>query len=78
MQIFPFLRRSLLLFVACLAATWAHAAAAVDNPRPFVVPELTSWQGARGEFHPTGRIVVSDRAFLPVAERFAADRKSVV
>ena len=73
MQLFPFLRRSLLLFVACLAATWAHAAAAVDNPRPFVVPELTSWQGARGEFHPTGRIVVSDRAFLPVAERFASD-----
>ena len=66
MQIFPFLRRSLLFFVACLAATWAHAAAAVDNPRPFVVPELTSWQGARGEFHPTGRIVVSDRAFLPL------------
>ena len=45
----------------------------LTNPLPFVVPELTSWQGARGEFHPTGRIVVSDRAFLPVAERFAAD-----
>lgn len=62
-----------LTFVALFVTVGANAAAAVDNPRPFVVPELTSWQGARGEFHPTGRIVVTDRAFLPVAERFAAD-----
>ena len=62
-----------LTFVALFVTVCVQAAAAVDNPRPFVVPELTSWQGARGEFHPTGRIVVTDRAFLPVAERFAAD-----
>ena len=62
-----------LTFVALFVTVGANAAAAVDNPRPFVVPELTSWQGARGDFHPTGRIVVTDRAFLPVAERFAAD-----
>jgi len=62
-----------LTFVALFVTVGANADAAVDNPRPFVVPELTSWQGARGDFHPTGRIVVTDRAFLPVAERFAAD-----
>lgn len=62
-----------LTFVALFVTVGANAAAAVDNPRPFVVPELTSWQGARGEFHPAGRVVVTDRAFLPVAERFAAD-----
>ena len=62
-----------LTFVALFVTVGANAASAVDNPRPFVVPELTSWQGARGDFHPTGRIVVTDRAFLPVAERFAAD-----
>ena len=62
-----------LTFVALFVTVGANAAAAVDNPRPFVVPELTSWQGARGDFNPTGRIVVTDRAFLSVAERFAAD-----
>lgn len=62
-----------LTFVALFVTVGANAAAAVGNPRPFVVPELTSWQGASGDFHPTGRIVVTDRAFLPVAERFAAD-----
>lgn len=28
------------------------------NPKPFVIPELTSWTGAEGKFIPTGRVIV--------------------
>ena len=35
--------------------------AMAQNARPFVVPELTSWQGGKGNFVPSGRIVVQDR-----------------
>lgn len=47
--------------------------AMAQNPRPFVVPELTSWQGGKGNFVPSGRIVVQDRQFLPAARAFAQD-----
>ena len=47
--------------------------AMAQNARPFVVPELTSWQGGKGNFVPSGRIVVQDRQFLPAARAFAQD-----
>lgn len=48
--------------------TWADV-----NPKPFVIPELSSWQGAEGNFHPSGRVVVLDEQLLSVAQSFVAD-----
>ena len=31
------------------------------NPKPFVVPELTQWQGGEGEMQPSGQLVHSRR-----------------
>lgn len=58
-----------LLFGSVLAALPMQA----QNPRPFVVPELTSWQGGSGKFFPSGKIVVQDRMLLPAARAFAQD-----
>lgn len=64
---------SLLVFVAsAVAALYAEV-----NPQPFVVPELTSWKGAQGRFHPSGRIVVQDKQLHAVAESFAADYRTM-
>lgn len=43
------------------------------NERPFVIPELTSWQGDKGFLLPSGRIVVTDPAFRVAAQQFATD-----
>lgn len=61
-------------FAFLLAFGGTLAVQAEVNPKPFVVPELTSWQGAEGRFVPSGRIVVpSNKSLRVVAERFAAD-----
>ena len=61
-------------FALLLAFGGTLAVQAEVNPKPFVVPELTSWQGAEGRFVPSGRIVVpSNKSLRVVAERFAAD-----
>ena len=61
-------------FALLLAFGGTLAVQAEVNPKPFVVPELTSWQGAGGRFVPSGRIVVpSNKSLRVVAERFAAD-----
>ena len=61
-------------FALLLAFGGTLAVLAEVNPKPFVVPELTSWQGAEGRFVPSGRIVVSsNKSLRVVAERFAAD-----
>lgn len=44
-----------------------------ENPKPFVVPELSCWQGGEGWFSPSGRIVVTTSSLLTVAEDFADD-----
>lgn len=46
------------------------------NEKPFVIPELTSWQGEEGMFVPSGRIVVKDKrsaSVMEVARRLSAD-----
>ena len=46
-----------------------------QNAKPFVVPELTSWQGGEGKFSPSGRIVLASKskALRSAAEALAAD-----
>lgn len=58
------------LFVATMS--WADV-----NPKPFVIPELTSWQGAEGNFVPSGRVVVLSKQLLPVAQAFANDYQTM-
>lgn len=62
--------RVLILFL-CLG--WSVLAQ--SNPKPFVIPELTEWQGAEGEFSPSGRIVLSSssKELRAVAEELAND-----
>lgn len=43
------------------------------QPRPFVVPELRSWQGAEGHVVLSGRIIVTHAGLRPVAEALSAD-----
>ena len=44
-----------------------------ENAKPFVVPELSCWQGGEGWFSPSGRIVVATPSLSIVAEDFAHD-----
>lgn len=46
-----------------------------QNAKPFVVPELTSWQGGEGKFSPSGRIVLASKskALRSAADALAAD-----
>lgn len=51
-----------------------------NNPKPFVIPELTSWQGAEGVFVPMGRIVLprdASREVEGVARAFATDYQTM-
>lgn len=68
------MKRIFSLAAALLVATmsWADV-----NPKPFVIPELTSWQGAEGNFVPSGRVVVFSKQLLPVAQAFAADYQTM-
>ena len=64
-----------LFFAAALFATsmaWADV-----NPKPFVIPELSSWQGAEGKFVPSGRVVVLSKQLAPVAQAFVGDYKTM-
>ena len=47
------------------------------NPKPFVIPELTSWTGAEGMFAPSGRVAVKsgNKELMRIAQEFAADYK---
>ena len=49
------------------------------NPKPFVIPELTQWQGSEGQFNPSGRIAVrgNNKELMRVAQAFAADYKTM-
>lgn len=63
------------VILAIVFATCFTQANAQVNAKPFVVPELTTWAGAEGNFEPTGRIVVKGRnaALLAAAQSFAND-----
>ena len=42
------------------------------NEKPFVTPELTSWQGAEGRVVPSGRVILKGNVKVlgPVVDRF--------
>ncbi len=64
------------LILLCLLITGINYSLTAEiNPKPFVIPELTSWQGGEGSFNPTGRIVLGSKhkALRQVAEQFRAD-----
>ena len=65
---------------ACLfLCLFASNAFAEINPKPFVIPELTQWIGAEGNFTPSGRIAVrgNNKELMRVAKAFAADYKAI-
>lgn len=67
--------KKILLFTA--AFIFSAAIAAELNPKPFVIPELTTWKGAEGHFMPSGRIVVTAKELRPAAEAFARDYQTM-
>lgn len=61
-------------FAVTLCALFCTLAAAAGNPKPFVIPELVSWEGGSGHFTLTPATVIThDEATTAVAERFAAE-----
>ena len=68
--------KRLLLFALLVMSL---SAMAQTNPKPFIVPELTSWQGAEGELTPSQRIAVkgSDKELLRIANLFAEDYQTL-
>ena len=49
------------------------------NPKPFVIPELQTWEGAEGEVALSGvvRVSGSDKELMRVAQAFAADYETM-
>ena len=48
------------------------------NPKPFVIPELTSWTGAEGKFVPTGRVIVKgNKEIHRIATDFITEYKQL-
>lgn len=43
------------------------------NPKPFVIPELTSWQGGEGGLLPSHRIIVEQNTLTDAAQALADD-----
>ncbi len=71
MKKYSFRVRLLALLVGCtmgIGSVWADV-----NPKPFVIPELTSWTGAEGQTTLSGRIVVKSNKARSVAEAWVAD-----
>lgn len=68
-----------LSLLVCLSLFAFLGANAEINPKPFVIPELTQWEGAEGMFTPSGRLVVkgNNKAALQVANAFIADYKAI-
>jgi len=53
-----------LIFVAAVIFAMIMASAvtyAQNNAKPFVIPELTRWNGARGTMTLSGKVVVNDK-----------------
>lgn len=71
-----FSSKKILALAACCmlsaGALWADI-----NPKPFVVPELKTWNGAEGQTALSGRIVVKNAKLKTVAAALAADYKEM-
>ena len=70
------LRLCLPVVLFCLSAAPMQAQV---NEKPFVTPELTSWQGAEGRVVPSGRVVMKGNAKVlgPVVARFVEDYRAL-
>ncbi len=71
MKKYSFRARLLALLVGCtmgVGSVWADV-----NPKPFVIPELTSWTGAEGQTALSGRVVVKSSKARAVAQAWATD-----
>ncbi|MDE6460084.1 MAG: family 20 glycosylhydrolase [Paramuribaculum sp.] len=68
------MKKFILSAAIMLTSVVAFAASAL-NPKPFVVPELREWTGAKGVFVPekTPVITVADESLLEIAGSYAAD-----
>ena len=62
-------KATLFLLIAIIGTSLCAA----NNPKPFTIPELTSWTGGEGTATPSGRIVVGSKQLRPVAEQLARD-----
>lgn len=60
-------------FITILALCCQIVAIAQTNEKPFVIPEVTTWKGAVGTTPLSGKIVVEDFKFMPVAEQLASE-----
>lgn len=73
--------KSSLLIVVFLLMTVSTALKAVENAKPFVIPELKEWKGSTGVFTPTENtkiVYTSDNAELQrIANVFAEDYKTM-
>ena len=60
------------ILLAFAVGGWAYAE---GNPKPFVIPELKTWEGAEGRFTPNGRIVTegNSKELQQVAQALSAD-----
>lgn len=68
------------LLLLWLLITLPQGLNATVNPKPFVIPELTSWRGAEGVFKPSGRIILSgkiNKEMRLLAETFAKDYETM-
>ena len=59
--------------MAFLLLPFASFSAGAENAKPFVIPELSSWQGAEGQFRPSGRVIVNSKSLADVAASFVSD-----
>lgn len=70
------LRKMWLGLVALLPLLATVNTTAQVNNKPFVVPEVTEWQGAEGQLQLSGRVLAS-RSLEQVARQFVADAKAM-
>lgn len=66
-----FLSRS--LATLCIGLMALTPMQAEINPKPFVVPELKTWQGQEGSVRLSGRIIVKDKRLADAAQALIAD-----
>lgn len=74
------MKQVLRLLMLCMLLSSPIGLRAERNPKPFVIPALTSWTGEEGAFTPTGRIVLSGKVtkeVRAVAEAFAKDYQTM-
>ncbi len=63
---------SYFFIILSISFAWADV-----NPKPFVIPELTSWEGQAGRVSFSGNVIVRSRKLQKVAQQFAADYETM-